>query len=74
MVAGKPFEVSREVYERARANTFEPEKHNAYYMAEEDEKKLFSASILCGYGLYDCKVHEKDGKYICTWMRGSSCD
>lgn len=74
MVVGKPFEVSREVYERARANTIEPEKRTAYYMAEEDEEKLFPVSIRCGYGLYDCKVYEKDGKYICTWMRGSSCD
>lgn len=51
MVIGKPFEVSKDVYERAKENC----KNRAD-------------------GLYDCQLHEEDGKYICTWMHGSSCD
>ena len=66
MVKGEPFEVSKEVYERA--------KENGDYMTIKDRNVLFSDSILCGYGLYNCRVHEENGKYICTWWRGDSCD
>lgn len=66
MVRGTPFEVSKEVYERA--------KEHGGYMADKDKNELFSMAILVGYGLYDCRVIEKDGKYICTWERGESCD
>lgn len=73
MVRGEDFEVSKEVYERAKANSVDKDE-SSFYMASEDKHKLFSEAILCGYGLYDCQVHEKDGKYVCTWWRGSSCD
>lgn len=66
MVRGEEFEVTKEVYERAQ--------QNRGYMVSEDQPKYFSASILCGYGLYGCRVREENGKYICSWMRGSSCD
>lgn len=66
MVEGAPFEVSKEVYDRAKAN------HD--YMVDQDTEELFTETVRFGYGLYDCKVHEINGKYICTWMRGSSCD
>ena len=78
MVSGKPFEVDKEIYDRAKtrfheANPDKPER-DFYYVLTEDEDKLFSRAITCGYGLYNCQVHEENGKYICTWMRGSSCD
>ena len=66
MTRGKDFEVSKDVYERAKANRG--------YMAKEDEEKLFSDSILYGYGLYCCVVREKDGKYICSYEIGETCD
>lgn len=78
MVSGTPFEVSKEVFDRARAGyaaAGRDEPYDGYYyMAQQDQNELFSESIRWGYGLYNCKVHEEDGKYICTWMRGSSCD
>mgnify|MGYP007022118201 CR=1 FL=1 len=73
MTRGTDFEVSKEVYERAKANTVD-DGRKEYYMAPSDEEKLFSESIRYGYGLYSCMVREEDGKYICTWKRGSSCD
>ena len=66
MRRGKDFEVTKEVYDRAKANRG--------YMAKEDEEKLFSESIRYGYGLYRCVVKEVDGKYICSYETGSSCD
>lgn len=73
MRVGKPFEVSKEVYERAKANCKNKDA-KSFYMAMSDREKLFSETIRWGYGLYECKVHEEDGKYICTYMTGSSCD
>ena len=73
MVKGTPFEVSREVYERAKAGATN-KNAKSFYMTTEDTRELFPISILCGYGLYGCMVHEEDGKYICTWSRGASCD
>lgn len=66
MVRGNDFEVSKEVFDRAQANRG--------YMAGEDIRELFDDSILCGYGLYDCRVKQDGDKYICTWWHGSSCD
>ena len=92
MVRGEPFEVSKEVYERARNYYLdrlkeallrdditeeqykESEKRSFFYMTDEDERELFSEALRWGYGLYDVFVSEKDGKYICTWERGDSCD
>lgn len=76
MASRKPFEVSKEVYERAKAQYKGKEDiaGGYYYMAAEDRNKLFSDAILYGYGLYSCMVHEEDGKYICTWECGDSCD
>ena len=73
MRRGTPFEVSKEVFERARANSGN-QSGNCFYMAEEDKEKLFSIQVLCGYGLYNCKVREDNGKYICTYETGDSCD
>lgn len=60
------FEVTKEVYERA--------KENGGYMADEDKLKNFSAMDLYGYGVYGAKVYEQEGKYYCTYMTGDSCD
>lgn len=73
MIKGTPFEVSKEVYERAKARA-KNKDGKFFYMAPEDERTLFSDSIRLGYGLYGCMVHEEDGKYICTYSTGSSCD
>lgn len=67
MKVGKPFEVTKEEYERSL--------ENGGYMAGEDVQRHFDDSILCGYGLYCCKIHQTDdGRYICTYEIGSSCD
>ena len=73
MKEGKPFEVSKEVFDRAVANTVKTEK-KYFCMAQQDKEELFSERIRLGYGLYSCYVHEVDGKYICTWEHGESCD
>ena len=75
MRTGTPFEVSKDVYDRAIENCKGRNISDGYYwMASEDQKELFDASIRYGYGLYCCKVHEEDGKYICTYETGSTCD
>ena len=78
MASGRPFEVSKEVYERAKAqykfSCIEGPVGSYYYMTAEDQRAHFSDAILMGYGLYNCMVHEEDGKYICTWECGDSCD
>ena len=66
MIQGKPFEVPKDVYDRAC--------ERRGYMAEEDTVKYFNEATLCAYGLYNCKVHEEDGKYICTYETGMTCD
>lgn len=73
MKTGKPFEVSKEVYDRAKENSINKESYY-FYMAAQDKEELFSDSIRWGYGLYNCRVHEENGKYICTWEMGNSCD
>ena len=70
---GTPFEVEKEVYDRAKAAAIDKDK-KYFYLTKEDEDKLFSPSIINGYGLYRDTVHEQDGKYIVEYMTGSSCD
>lgn len=76
MTVGTPFEVPKEVFDRAKAQcTLEnKESRKWFYMAPEDRPKYFSESILCGYGLYGCEVVEEDGKYMCHYSVGDSCD
>ena len=59
-------EISKEVYDRAVANNGR--------ITGDDEKKIFSVAILCGYGLYGTSVRETDGKYYCDYNRGNTCD
>lgn len=73
IVSGTPFEVSKEVYDRAKDAAGNKEQ-KYFSVTDKDKAELFSMAIICGYGLYECMVHEEDGKYICTWKRGTSCD
>lgn len=66
MIRCEPFEISKEVYDRAQKNRS--------YIASEDMGKLFTVSQLCGYGVYGARAFEKDGKYLCAYNIGSSCD
>lgn len=74
MRKGKDFEVPKEVYDRAKAAYAGSKPQTSYYMTAGDRVQLFDVAILCGYGLYDCKVREENGKYICSYMTGDSCD
>ena len=69
MRSGK-FEVTKDVYDRAKAGRDKP----PYYLTKEDEEKLFTISERIGYGLYGCSVREEDGKYMCYYSLGDSCD
>ena len=71
MRTGTPFEVSKEVYERAKGDR---EKDGWYPMTKDDQIEHFSESIRWGYGLYNCRVHKEGEKYICTYETGDSCD
>jgi hypothetical protein len=73
MRRGKDFEVDREVYERARMCSADKNRES-FYMAQEDQEKFFDESIRWGYGLYNCQVREENGKYICSYMTGDTCD
>lgn len=35
---------------------------------------VFSEAQVMGYGIYGTECYEKDGKYICKYKTGSSCD
>ena len=59
-------EVTKEIYERA--------KENRGYMTDADKQEIFSPSLLYGYGVYGAKVYEENGKYICHYSRGNTCD
>ena len=73
MTQGTPFEVEKEVFDRAKAQCKNKDA-KYFYMTNADKERLFSESIRWGYGLYSCMVHEEDGKYICTYETGDSCD
>ena len=66
-------EIPKEFYDRARAACQDP-KRTYLTICDADKEKLFGSAVLCGYGLYSCSVHEEDGKYICTYTIGDSCD
>ena len=62
----EPFEINKEVYDRA--------KENRGYIIDSDKKELFPPHLLYGYGVYGAMAYEKDGKYYCSYQTGSSCD
>ena len=59
-------EIEKDLYEQIHAH--------GDIMTKDEENEYFSDAIRWGYGLYDCQVREENGKYICSWWRGSSCD
>ena len=73
MRKGNDFEVSREVYERAKAHSKNKDAE-FFYMDSKDQEQLFSEAIRWGYGLYSCTVREENGKYICSYWTGDTCD
>lgn len=73
MRQGTPFEVEKEVFDRAKAQSRNKDA-KYFYMTEADKVKIFPVWERCGYGVYSCMVHEEDGKYICTYETGDSCD
>mgnify|MGYP006967381421 FL=1 len=73
MRQGTPFEVEKEVFDRSKAQSRNKDA-KYFYMTEADKVKLFPVWERCGYGVYSCMVHEEDGKYICTYETGDSCD
>lgn len=58
--------IQKDIYDRAI--------ENRGYVAKEDYPKLFSVSMMYGYGIYSACAFEKDGNYYCTYARGESCD
>lgn len=66
MIPGKR-EISKEVYERAKAN--------GGYLTASDRKDVFSIAELCGYGIYGATAtQDEDGNYYVLYSRGESCD
>ena len=66
MIQCKPFEISKEVYIRA--------KQNRGYITNEDKNRLFTPQQLCGYGVYSAIAYKENEKYYCSYYLGSSCD
>ena len=73
MRQGTPFEVEKEVFDRAKAQSKNKDA-KYFYMTDADKVRIFPEWERCGYGVYSCYVHEEDGKYICTYETGDSCD
>ena len=59
-------EITAEQYGRAMEN------HGV--VAECDRHDIFTDAELYGYGVYLPRVRADNGKYICEYNRGESCD
>ena len=59
-------QISKDVYERAM--------RNKGYITDKDEKEIFTASELYGYGVYLPMVCEENGDYYVRFKLGHSCD
>ena len=68
MRIGTPFEISKEVYDRAM--------ENRGYITSADMSELFTESQLCGYGVYSAIAYQDEvtNKYMCRFSLGDSCD
>lgn len=53
-------EITKEQYDRA--------------VNDHDARGIFTDSEVMGYGVYDTKYTEEDGKYFVSFCLGSSCD
>lgn len=60
-------EISEEMYNRAVS------EHNGY-LASEDMGRVFSASEICGYGMYGARVLKENDKFYVSFWLGSTCD
>lgn len=58
--------ITREVFERAM--------QNGRRLTAEDECEVFTRAELCGYGIYDTYVIERNGGYYVLYEIGSDCD
>ena len=47
---------------------------NQRQIVREDYSKIFTPSLLYGYGIYRTTVFKKDSMFYCVYTRGSSCD
>jgi len=68
MKYGVEREISDEIYERCIA------KGNHKTLASEDYNKVFTASEMCGYGIYNERIIDKNGKHYVKFDMGDSCD
>ena len=57
-------EISKEVYDEAVL-------HHGYI---QDRSKVFTPAECFGYGIYNDRVFERDGKYYVNFEMGESCD
>jgi predicted GH43/DUF377 family glycosyl hydrolase len=53
------FEISQEDYEKA---------------LKEGAESIINPGIVMGYGVYNARVKEIDGKYYLSYTRGGGCD
>lgn len=56
------------------AKQYERAMLNKGVLTDDDEKSIFTASEIFGYGVYDIRVIEDHGEYYVTFTLGSSCD
>lgn len=59
-------EIDREQYNRAVENNG--------HIAQRDQKSVFTASEIYGYGVYYDTVYSKNGRFFVMFNRGESCD
>lgn len=67
MLIQKERKITKEQYDRAKTQ-------NAGHLLSADEKEVFSASELYGYGVYSTFVYQLDGEYYVSYCIGDSCD
>lgn len=60
-------EITKEMYDRAGGA-------DGKQLKDADMDTVFSIMELCGYGIYNARVFLEDGKYICRYQRGDSCN
>lgn len=60
-------EITKQQYENAV-------RKNHGYLLPEDVDKVFTDAERWGYGVYDSRVFEEDGKFYVSFWLGSTCD
>jgi len=59
-------EISKDMYDRGKSN------HG--FLKPGDYNKVFSAQEVMGYGIYNERLIEREGKYFVAYQIGDSCD